>query len=69
MEEAGLAESHTLRKAQVVLPGISPYKALEVASSGRTKDGTEAGFCERLAMGRCGLRGGWWTGTLTTYLH
>ena len=69
MEEAGQAESHALWKARVVLPGISPHKAWEVAPSGRNKDRAEPRFCERLTLGRCGLRGGWWTGTLTSYLH
>lgn len=47
MEGAGPAESHAFWKARVILPGISPHKALEVAPSGRNKDGAEAGFCER----------------------
>lgn len=57
MEGAGPAESHAFRKARVILPGISPHKALEVAPSGRNKDGAEAEFCER---GHGALWPQWW---------
>lgn len=69
MEGAGPAESHGFRKAWVILLGIPRTRRRKWLQVGGIKMGAEAGFCERLAMGHCGLRGGWWTGTLTSYLH